>query len=361
MTQGPVHRYLHRLEQELRKRRIHDPRLVEEVRAHLVDGIDEGRERGLSVEDAEREVFEKIGAPELVADQVNAGSGRMRNRFGNLNTVLWVLAPTVLTAVLTSVITHHFMPTRYRSETQIAIVPTRVPAGYVPAATADESLARLDRIIQWMLSRTNLERIINDFGLYQAERVTAPIGEVVRQMRRDIEVRSLATDNAYGDSASGFAVSVVSGDPRTAMRVTERLGSLIIDSNLREREFLAEGAVQFIELQIEDARKRFTDYEQRLEEFRRQSGGRALPQADVVPFEVLKERYKALLVMSEDARVAANLERRQIGERLRIIEPARLPLRPEGPSRLSVNAAGTCAGLALGLLFVGVTRRKPRE
>ena len=67
--------------------------------------------------------------------------------------------------------------------------------------------------------------------------------------------------------------------------------------------------------------------------------------------------YKAVLVRREEARSDASLERRSAGFQFRVMEPARLPDRPVGPSHLGVNAGGTVLGLGLGLLLVGVRRR----
>jgi len=59
--------------------------------------------------------------------------------------------------------------------------------------------------------------------------------------------------------------------------------------------------------------------------------------------------------------MAANLERRQIGEQFKIIDPARLPQRPVGRRRLSVSVVGGLAGLVLTLAFAGVsTSRRTR-
>jgi len=44
------------------------------------------------------------------------------------------------------------------------------------------------------------------------------------------------------------------------------------------------------------------------------------------------------------------LERRQVGEQFRILDPARPPVRPTGLRRLLVNAAGAAVGLLIGLL-----------
>jgi capsular polysaccharide biosynthesis protein len=61
-----------------------------------------------------------------------------------------------------------------------------------------------------------------------------------------------------------------------------------------------------------------------------------------------------MLLNRENSTVAADLERRQIGEQFRIIDPASRPNRPSNEvQRLSVIASGAGIGLALGLLIVG--------
>jgi uncharacterized protein involved in exopolysaccharide biosynthesis len=363
MTPSPLDDYLNRLERELRERGVEDARIVEEAREHLVDAVEDGRQRGLSVGDAARDAVERFGAPEIVAAHVTSEKDRTMNRFAAvLDTVWhrkwWILAPTVLTAVLTSVVSYYFLPTRYRSESSILI--TRVPTDNVRPTDTGRSRARFQEISASVLSRTRLEMIISEFRLYQAEQDSASRDELVQQMRRDIGVNVLTSDS-QNDEVSGVNVSFVSSEPELAMKITERLASLIIEENVRQSDTQAEGAtIQFIDSQIDDVRTRIIAYEKTLEALRAQNGRRPLSQADLLPYEVLKERYKALLIKSEEARLVANLERRQIGERFRIIDPPRLPERPVGPSRIAVNVAGTLAGLGLGLVVVGVRGRSKK-
>ena len=56
------------------------------------------------------------------------------------------------------------------------------------------------------------------------------------------------------------------------MRVTERLASLFIEENLRDREVLAEGTNQFLEAQLEDARRRLVETEHKVEEYKKLDG-----------------------------------------------------------------------------------------
>jgi len=64
------------------------------------------------------------------------------------------------------------------------------------------------------------------------------------------------------------------------MRVAERLAGLFIDENLKDREQMAQGTSQFLESQLEDARKRLVEQETRLEAYRRAHAGQLPSQVD---------------------------------------------------------------------------------
>ncbi len=157
------------------------------------------------------------------------------------------------------------LPNLYRSDTLILVVPQRVPENYVKSTVTTRIEDRLQSIQQQILSRTRLERIIQDFNLYAEARKTAIMEDVVERMRGNIAVQVVKGD--------AFRVSFTSDEARTAMRVTERVASLFIEENLRDREVLAEGTNQFLEAQLEDARRRLIETERKVEEYKRQYAG----------------------------------------------------------------------------------------
>jgi len=71
-------------------------------------------------------------------------------------------------------------------------------------------------------------------------------------------------------------------------------------------------------------------------------------------YNTLQTTYQSLLAKREESNLAANLERRSIGEQFRILDPARVPERPFSPNQLMITAGGAAGGLALGLLLVGL-------
>lgn len=156
----------------------------------------------------------------------------------------------------------YILPNRYRSETLILVVPQRVPESYVRSTVTSPIEDRLRSISDQILSRSRLEQIITEFGLYVELRQKLPMEEVVAAMRGDINVGTVR-----GDS---FRVAYMAGDPTVAMKVTGRLASMFIEENLRDREVQADGTNRFLEVQLESARQRLIAHEQRLEEYRKQ-------------------------------------------------------------------------------------------
>jgi polysaccharide chain length determinant protein (PEP-CTERM system associated) len=157
------------------------------------------------------------------------------------------------------------LPNRYRSETTIYVQPPRVRPDLVRTTVTVKPEDRIQTITQQIMSRTRLEAIIVDFNLYPDQRRTGLMEDVVEQMRRDVSVKVRRGD--------AFGVSYESDAPVTAMKVTERLGRLFIDENLRDREMLAEGTSQFLGSQLDDARRRLVEQERKLEEYRRRHSG----------------------------------------------------------------------------------------
>jgi len=71
-------------------------------------------------------------------------------------------------------------------------------------------------------------------------------------------------------------------------------------------------------------------------------------------YGTLQETYSSLLAKREDSKLAANLERRQIGEQFRILDPASLPERPHNQKqRLAVLLGCPIGGILLGLVLIG--------
>src|SRR5512138_901060 len=234
-----------------------------------------------------------------------------------LKSKIWVLLlPFAVIAAATAVWVHR-LPDQYRSETVILVVPQRVPESYVRSTVTTRIEDRLQSLVQQILSRTRLERIVRDFDLYAKERQTGIMEDVIERMRRDIGVEVLR-----GDS---FRISYIGDNPRMVMRVTERLASLFIEENLRDREVLAEDTNQFLEAQLEDARRRLLEQEKKVEGYRKAYAGQ-LPSQLGSNLQVLQSADSQLKSIADA--VDRDRERHLMLER----QIADLEQQPEEPS-----------------------------
>ncbi len=157
------------------------------------------------------------------------------------------------------------LPNAYLSQTVILVVPQRVPETYVRSTVTLPIEGRLRSITEQILSRTRLERIILEFDLYPEERKVHVMEDVVERMRKAIGL-------VLGKEQS-FTLTFTYHEATTAAKVTDRLASLFIDENLRDRETQAEGTSEFLEGQLEEARRRLIEHEKKLEEYRKRYAG----------------------------------------------------------------------------------------
>jgi succinoglycan biosynthesis transport protein ExoP len=69
-------------------------------------------------------------------------------------------------------------------------------------------------------------------------------------------------------------------------------------------------------------------------------------------YEMSQQNYQALLQKLLNAKVAENLERREKGERFRVLDPANLPQKPYKPNRPKLIGFGSLLGIGLGIGFI---------
>jgi uncharacterized protein involved in exopolysaccharide biosynthesis len=66
-------------------------------------------------------------------------------------------------------------------------------------------------------------------------------------------------------------------------------------------------------------------------------------------YETLQANYRGLLQKKEESEISANLEKRQIGEQFKILDPARMPEKPVSPDRPRLYLIAVLAALAIGV------------
>lgn len=161
---------------------------------------------------------------------------------------LLVVVPTVL--VFAGAVALSFaLPKRYRSSTLILVESEKVPDSFVQKMATETMTRRMQTIRQEVLSRTRLERVIQDTDPYPASRsgASSSLSAQVERMRGSTTLQTKGTD--------AFLIEFVHHSPQKAAEVANRLAALFIEQTEGERARQASEGFQFIDSQLIQARK----------------------------------------------------------------------------------------------------------
>jgi polysaccharide chain length determinant protein (PEP-CTERM system associated) len=215
---------------------------------------------------------------------------------------------------------------------QVIATPIPVPAN-TDLATAVASGATAKRQLE--LAKAELARL-------ELNRTPAH-PDITRTQRMIADLEKKAAAEAAG-VASGKTPTAVVVSPQDQL-IRERIRQMRAEMESLDRQ------VQFKEAQEARIRGMVSEYQRRIESIPGIESEWVSLSRD---YETQQTAYKQLLAKSEDSKVAVDLERRQIGEQFRVLDPARVPERPISPVRWQINAIGMAVGLLLGLLIVGL-------
>ena len=163
-----------------------------------------------------------------------------------------------------------FVPKRYTSQTVVLVQQPTVPDEYVKPVVSDATSGRLASMQEEILSRSRLEPVIQQLGLYPTEVNKTPMGDLVARLQQAITVtpvEAMADTRAQG--LPGFNVSVTFGDPRLAQQICSSITSLFIGENLQLHQRQAEQTTEFIAKQLDEAKAKLDDQDAKLAAFQR--------------------------------------------------------------------------------------------
>jgi polysaccharide biosynthesis transport protein len=204
----------------------------------------------------------------------------------------WIIGPLFAGLVVSTVVAYLWRDT-YVSEALIRIVPQQISTEVVPDLTAQDISDRINGMAQQIKSHSTLTTMITSFGLYPKEVKSAPMQDVVEQMKKDIAIKPVeGITNVTGKELPAMQVSFSYRDAITAQKVCSDIVARFVDANIHESLGMQQSAYQFINEQYENASKNLQAIDTKLEEFRKKYAGR-LPdemQANMAQMQALSQR-----------------------------------------------------------------------
>ena len=203
-------------------------------------------------------------------------------------------------------------PRTYMAETSILVQAQTVPGSYVRSIVSTGISSRISTISQQILSLSNLEKIIDQFGLFEDEGSQKMyLEDKIAVMRSRIRVNL-----SRSGGADAFTISYKGKDPDKVMRITNTLTSFFMDENLKLREAQAIGTSEFLDSELEKTRKKLVDREQQLSSYRAQNLG-GLPdelESNLRTLDRLQQQLTDKQAMLREAKNAINTLNAQMAQ-----------------------------------------------
>jgi len=162
-----------------------------------------------------------------------------------------------------------FLPNRYKSQTLVLVEPPTVPTDFVKPVITTEINERLASMQEEILSRTRLEPIIHQYGLYSGDVNRVPPDALVARLQKDIVITPIEPmAETRSQELPGFHIIVTLDNPRTAQEVCSAITHMFIEESIRLRQQRSEDTTQFIAQQLVDAKAKLDEQDSRLAAFK---------------------------------------------------------------------------------------------
>jgi succinoglycan biosynthesis transport protein ExoP len=202
-----------------------------------------------------------------------------------------ILVVFVVVSVATAIISHR-MADIFMSETLILVDPQKVPETYVKATVTGDIRNRLGTLSQQILSATRLQKIIDTYSLFPAEKKTMAREDLITMMRKNISVNMVGGFGG-GQDLQAFRITYTGREPRLVAQVTNELASLFIEENLKAREQQASGTSEFLGNQLQETRKALEEQEGKLRDFRLKHIGE-MPEQQAADLQIMGQLQSQL-------------------------------------------------------------------
>jgi len=240
----------------------------------------------------------------------------------------WIIIPFLLTILIGTGLSLK-MPKVYRASTLILVQRQRVPSSYVQEIVSIDPEDRIRTITQQISSRTNLEKVIKEFNLYNEPGRHMFMEDKILSLRKRINV-DVSGGGRRG--ANAFEIFFTGKYPEQTAKVANALTSYFITENLKLREDQAIGTSEFLTDELETIRKSLLEKEEGLKRYReRYMGG--LPEQLETNLRILERNQEQIVTNQENLREAENrklLIQQQISEAAKIRRARAVPAEAEG-------------------------------
>jgi len=229
-------------------------------------------------------------APEAISlEQINGIIRRQKNLF-------LLVFSVVLTIAVVVALT---LPPIYRAQSTILIEEQQIPQEFVQSTITSYVEERLQVITQQIMSRPRLQEIVDRFNLYPEMRKNHTREEIIARLRKNISLETISADvidrktGRPSNATIAFNLSYQGENPDTVVKVTNRLTSLYLEENLRQREEQVSNITTFLKQERDALAQQIAELEEKISRFK-QKHGRELPEFNAINLQAINRLTRDL-------------------------------------------------------------------
>ena len=239
----------------------------------------------------------------------------------------------------------------YNQTMASALAMANAPTGEAAKTrVANERLVTLEREIQGADQMLVQLRELYKESYPDVQRVKGNLENLKRQ-KADLVKREEEAAKAEGSA-------VPTAKPAAVKPVVQTRDMQGMQSTLRQMESLVQAKVT----EVQDYTSELVRLNAQVRDFQTRIGSTPMADQEFLSlsrdYESAKLEYQQMLAKQSDAKRGQEVERRNQGETLELLNDASLPNEPTEPKRGSIIGAGAALGLILGVVLVGVREMK---
>lgn len=188
----------------------------------------------------------------------------------------WILPLTLVSGGALGLGVTFFLPKKFTSQSRIQIHEQSVSSDLVKPILTEQTSQRVASMQEQILSRTQLQGIVEKFGLYPSERGKVHMEDLVLELRKAIEVTppdTTLTAQQQNRQLPGFYINVTFDNPEVAQRICSEVTTKFLEQNAKYMNDTSVKAVDFLGQQADDAKTKLDEQDQKLAEFKKKYMG----------------------------------------------------------------------------------------
>ena len=193
-----------------------------------------------------------------------------------------ILLPALLAPAVGYLVSYAFSP-KYTSQSQVLVEGQKVPEGYVKPVITEDVMLRIATIEQKVLSRQQLQPMVERLNLARRGRT---VDDVIEQIQQNLTIEPLESDMSAAAATSskkkkqpgqsnanqvpGFGVSYTASNPNEAREICSQLTTMMLTENLNIRTQVSQDTTTFLREQLHEAQQELDSQDQKLAVFKKQ-------------------------------------------------------------------------------------------